>query len=175
MSNTENLTQKSARLEREVQIAGDSYRELFNQHELIKSQFEVLKSELETANDKLKGTPASTDPDQQAFIISLKSENDSLKQQVTKLENDLVDFAEQATDEIKRLSEQLDGARKDAAQGIQSVTVDGTKYRVIGKKFTVPGKGQFTLEQLLKDEELQQLLVARGSGHLVELEETPAE
>lgn len=73
----------------------------------------------------------------------------------------------ESSQEIERLSQELDSAKSDNAKSIVTTTVDGKKYRVIGKSFSIKGKGVMSVEQVLKDKVLLKDLVKQKVGFLV--------
>lgn len=94
-------------------------------------------------------------------VVNLKAANSKLQDAYAKL-------TEESTEEITRLSAQVASSRADAAKGILTVTIDGQKYRVIGKKFHIKGK-DVTVADLVKDEELLDHLIEKESGILVKV------
>lgn len=76
----------------------------------------------------------------------------------------------ESSQEIERLSQELDSAKSDNAKSIVTTTIDGKKYRVIGKSFSIKGKGIISVEQVLKDKVLLKDLVKQKVGFLVAID-----
>lgn len=129
-----------------------------------------MAGEINNENPPVTETPEQT-------IARLTAANQELDRKYTDLliahntlQADHAKLTETAAAEIEALSKQASSAREDANKGIVTVELDGQKYQVIGQKFSIPGKGVLSLDQLLKDEKTLKEMVAKGSGHLREVE-----
>jgi chromosome segregation ATPase len=97
----------------------------------------------------------------------LKADHDHLSGLHKELSTSHQSLLKESSQEIERLSQELDSAKSDNAKSILTTTVDGKKFRVIGKSFSIKGKGVLSVEQVLKDKALLKDLVKQQVGFLV--------
>lgn len=145
MATEETLEQKNARLEAENKTLIAKQNAAEAALTKTKDQLNVLQnahSELKADHDQLSG---------------LHKELSSSHQSLLK----------ESSQEIERLSLELDSAKSDNARSIVTTTIDGKKYRVIGRNFSIKDKGVLSVEQVLKDKVLLKELVKQKVGFLV--------
>ncbi|MBB2149163.1 hypothetical protein [Pedobacter gandavensis] len=123
-----------------------------------------------TAESALK----TTEETHQILVSGLEAEKQTAIEGKAAAENSLELLQEKhsgllldSSNEIARLSKELDSAKSDAAESKLTTTVDGQKYQVVGKSFNVPGKGVMTVFEILKDKALLKDLVNKGVGFII--------
>jgi len=97
----------------------------------------------------------------------LKADHDQLSGLHKELSSSHQSLLKESSQEIERLSLELDSAKSDNARSIVTTNIDGKKYRVIGKNFAIKDKGVLSVDQVLKDKQLLKELVKQKVGFLV--------
>ena len=128
---------------------------------------------LETQNTALLGEKNTLSASLEEVKTSnevLKGEKETLTVNYNKLTEDHQALIDESTSEISRLSQELDSAKTDNSNGILTTEIGGKKYRVLGKKFNIPGHGELTVDVILKDKSLLKELVKQQVGFLVSVD-----
>lgn len=132
-----------------------------------------MLSRLETENKALLGennTLSESVKTLNGTIKTITEEKNGLNSSFEKLKTDYDGLINESSTEIQKLSEELSSVKSDNANSIVTKTILGKKYQVIGKKFNIPGRGEMTVQDILKEKEILEAMVRKGAGFLVPVE-----
>lgn len=130
--------------------------------ETLEEKVARLEGELTTARqerDAIRTGSATALKNSQDKIDVLQKENDGLKKKYDEL-------VQESTEEITRISTELDKTKKIADVAEPTITVNKVDYQVLGKNF-IWKQREYTVAELLKNKALQETLVKAGAGFLV--------
>jgi len=142
----------------------------------LEQKIEILETENKSASETIK--TLQKDLKESGDLLNKNSETiqgleENLKESGDFLikANDLYnELLKESSTQIESLSQELNSAKNDNANSIVTATHDGVKYRVLGKKFIIPGEGELTVDQILKNKPLLKSLIKQGVGFLVPTE-----
>lgn len=106
------------------------------------------------------------------IISDLKDDNKVLAGKLQELQSEnvkLTDANEKAIKEVGELASLLAAQEEANKTGSLIVTIGKEKYRLVGKKFIIPGKGEVTASELSKDAKELARMVKIKSGSLIKV------
>ena len=131
---------------------------------------EAVKSVASQAIETLKVYEAN-ESEKQTLIIQLNAEALARDQEIVVVQAELTTANEEleASNEIvAELSAKLNKAEENRGNPNLQVTVDKKDYQIVGNKFQTVN-GEYSAEDLAKDETLLKEMIAKGSGAILPL------